>query len=141
MDKLALELSTIKWPNSGINMFNVTLLTDRANKKFISKTNENFRCITLDYDASDAIGPEGALMSKVFAHISWVQREFIIKEEDNDVLKQMKALDIDGSITLHLPSEMILQKKMGKPMLNFAQYLFDPLLVNTNRMASQSSIS
>jgi hypothetical protein len=141
MDKLSLELSTIKWPKTGINMFNVTLLTDRANKKFISKKNENFRCITLDYDAGDAIGPVGVILPKMFSHISWIQREFINNKVDNDVLKQMKALNVDGAITLHLPSEMILSKKLGKPMLNFASYLVDPHFVNTNRMVSQVSIS
>ena len=117
-------------------MFNVTLLTDRANSKFIKKKSANFRTITLDYDASDGMGPEGASEMWLFKHISWYTREFTKSKYDNDVIKQMKALDIDGAISFYLPAEIILVKRMGKPMLNFAQYLFDPLLVNSNRMVS-----
>ena len=120
MDKLSVELSTIKWPKTGVNMFNVTLLTDRANSIFINKKNDNFRCITLDYDANDGVGVEGASMTWLFKHISWYTSEFTKSKEDNDVIKQMKALDIDGAITLQLPAEMMLMKRMGKPMLNFA---------------------
>ena len=89
-------------------MFNVTLLTDRANKKFKSKENDYFKTLALDYDANDVNGPEGALMSYVFKHVSWYTKTFINNKEDNELLRQMRALNLDGSITLQLPSEMIL---------------------------------
>ena len=89
-------------------MFNVTLLTDRANKKFKSKESDYFKTLALDYDANDANGPEGLLFSYVFKHVSWYTKTFINNKEDNEVLRQMRALNLDGSITLQLPSEMIL---------------------------------
>jgi len=37
MDELAVDLSKQKWPDSGKNMFNVTLMTNEGNKKTIGK--------------------------------------------------------------------------------------------------------
>ena len=49
IDALAVDLSKIKWPDSGVNMFNVTLLTEREPNKMNKKQSQTFHVINIDY--------------------------------------------------------------------------------------------
>ena len=46
---LAGDLSKTKWPDSGENMFNVTMMSDHKNKVF-NKLSSTFHAIKLDYE-------------------------------------------------------------------------------------------
>lgn len=90
----------------------------------------------LDYDASECDGPNGHIDKNIIKQLNWIKSEFINKPEDNDVIKYLKALKHDAAIAYQIPTERILCKRMGLPMLNFANYLMDPLLSTFNKMAS-----
>jgi len=59
MDETAIDLSKTKWAGKDTPMFNVTVLTNKGNKKIEKHVSETLHTIELDFDDIGIIGPMG----------------------------------------------------------------------------------
>ena len=68
LDEIAIDLSKIKWPDSDIHRFNVTLLTERNSILKVKET-DTFHLVELDYNVKDIVDKLGQpITSKLIAH-------------------------------------------------------------------------
>ena len=57
IDEIGVDISKIKWRDSGIPMFNVTHMTEKSNMKIINQRSPTFHPYIMDYNYFDIFNP------------------------------------------------------------------------------------
>ena len=81
---LAVDLSKTKWPESGNNMFNVTMMSDYKNKEF-KKLSSTFHAIKLDYEYEKYFNHDGLNFLELKRHENRWSDYFINRKEINEI--------------------------------------------------------
>ena len=84
ISNIAVDLSKTKWPDSGKNMFNVTMMSDYKNKEF-KKVSETFHAIKLDYEVDKYFTPSGLVPMELKRHENRWSDYFINRKEMNEI--------------------------------------------------------
>ena len=104
------------------------------NKKMKKKESDTFRLVQLDFDhdtVKEAIDEGRRNAGK--DHFKWLMGLLLFPEEDGAILQQLREFGADGGLALQNPLEVMMLKKLNLPVLNFAQYLVEPLQTVFNK--------
>lgn len=126
-DEMAFEYSNFKWDDTGFNMFNVTLLTSRDNKKAIDKKSKNFTPFLLPYNDTDIFDHNGPIMPEFLKHENNMV-DLLVKEDSNLYKDALHSVKFDAGLTSFMPSEKIILKMHDVPFLQWNVVLAEPII-------------
>ena len=137
-DGAAVDLSRTKWGTISAPttpMFNVTILTERDNKKLKAKASENLHLIGLDHSTEDLIDSNGGIKGdKVMEMENKIIRD-IVHLESSDYIDRIKSATgrIDAGFIELAIWEVIASKKLfGHPIIRWLNYQPDPVMSVAN---------
>ena len=126
MDGIALDLSKTKWPN-GINMYNVTLVTERYNPKYQKKTSDTFHLINLDYEVKNLATPAGLPLPRMMMGHENKLIDDIVRGYNTTLVEHLDSYHFDVGMSLGFPFEHLLLKSRGVPGIKWLTYFPDPI--------------
>ena len=127
-------MSRTKWPESGKDMFNVTLMTDQENKKAFGKKSDTFHPYPLEYNHSSYWRPGQVPpmdIKELFKHENKLKADFIDYTEENNHLTELKKVGFHAGYSIFFGFESVLVKRFDLPMLKWGAYLPEPVLTAT----------
>lgn len=132
MDSTAHDLSNAKWAGTGINMFNVTLLTAKGSK-IKDKVSDTFAVIEWDYDPEKIFSTEKSFVGELRKHENRIMDE-LVRGGDEEFVKELKARKFDLCFSILVPYEQMACKSLGVPLVVWESYLFDPMISVFNQL-------
>lgn len=100
LEGLAYDLSKTKWGSTGVNMFNVTVLTSK-DTKYLKKQTDNFNLVQMtDFDSevlNKNINP-----FTVKTHDNYLVEKFV-RENDKELVEKLRSVKFENVIHYIIP--------------------------------------
>ena len=115
MNSIAEDLSKVKWADSGLPMFNVTLLTEK-DTHMKAKKSDTFDVIEWNY-VSGYINLQSKLNWPYFVYHENRVMDDLLRSQKPEYVELLKSKEFDGALGTHFGYECIISKSLGLPYL------------------------